>query len=333
MKVEVIEDSLLPQAIIPEWEALLPKSPFPNPFLTPTWNEIWMRHFGKDLQIKVILLRETGGGLVGLGTFAEFHGNGRNKLKLLGSTDVYDYRDILIDGDRGDETLGQFARIFAEGPWTEIELSGISEFSPTIRLLPPILRLFHFQVTEVVEEVSVYLNLPPTWEEFLARLDSKDRHELRRKMRRLEREASFEISDTGEGSSLAERMEVFLDLHRKSRKDKAEFMTPAMESFFQEIAERFQKKGWLTLPLLRVEGKEVAAFFSFWFQGTEYVYNSGYDPEFGRWSPGIVLAARCIGRAIERGDSRFHFLRGREDYKYHLGGKEEKIYQIRAVRK
>jgi hypothetical protein len=73
-------------------------------------------------------------------------------------------------------------------------------------------------------------------------------------------------------------------------------------------------------------------YFSFRYQGVEYVYNSGYDPEYGRLSPGIVLAADCIRRAMERGMTVFHFLRGQEDYKYRLGGKEEKIYQIQAVK-
>jgi CelD/BcsL family acetyltransferase involved in cellulose biosynthesis len=81
---------------------------------------------------------------------------------------------------------------------------------------------------------------------------------------------------------------------------------------------------------LKLAGKEAAAFFSFDFAGTEYVYNSGYDPDFARFSPGIVLAAYCIRQAVEKGKTGFNFLRGREDYKYHLGGREEKIYRIRV---
>ena len=127
-------------------------------------------------------------------------------------------------------------------------------------------------------------------------------------------------------------MDAFFVLHRKSRKDKAEFMTPNMEGYFRDVALGFQEKGWLSLPFLRAEGKDTAAYFSFRYQGVEYVYNSGYDPEYARLSPGIVLAADCIRRAMERGMSVFHFLRGQEGYKYRLGGKEEKIYQIKAVK-
>ena len=110
-------------------------------------------------------------------------------------------------------------------------------------------------------------------------------------------------------------------------------MTPLMETYFREIAHRFRERGWLSLPFLRVEGRDIAAYFSFRYRGIEYVYNSGYDPEYSRLSPGIFLAAHCIGQAIGRKLKVFHFLRGQEDYKYRLGGKEEKIYRIKAVKR
>jgi CelD/BcsL family acetyltransferase involved in cellulose biosynthesis len=211
-----------------------------------------------------------------------------------------------------------------------MELNGVSEFSPTLQFLPPQMHLSGFHVAQEAEEVALYLDLPQTWEAFLETLSGKDRHELRRKIRRLENEVVLELRRAEGGSSLRADMEIFFDLHRKSRKDKAEFMTPEMEAFFQEIAARFQERGWLSLSFLKLAGKEVATFLSFDFSGTEYVYNSGYDPDFSRFSPGIVLAAYCIRRAIEKGKAGFNFLRGREDYKYHLGGKEEKIYRIRV---
>jgi CelD/BcsL family acetyltransferase involved in cellulose biosynthesis len=69
-------------------------------------------------------------------------------------------------------------------------------------------------------------------------------------------------------------------------------------------------EGWLNLSFLKFAGKEIAAYFSFDFEETEYVYNSGYDPQFRRFSPGIILAAQCIRRAIEKRMVRFNFLRG-----------------------
>jgi CelD/BcsL family acetyltransferase involved in cellulose biosynthesis len=332
MGVEIIAGNPFPENLLSLWGALLEKSPFQNPFLTPLWSHLWLRHFGRGLEVKTLLSRSSGGDPIGLGVFWNSgETGGKKRLSLLGSMDVWDYRDLILPAGKEEEALGVFARFWGEGPWEALEFSGISEFSVTLRYLPDHLRACGFQVTQKIQEVSVYLDLPRGWDDFLAELDSKDRHELRRKMRRLERESSFEIGEEQEGN-LDERMDAFFNLYRKSRKDKAEFMTPKMEEYFREIALRFREKGWLSLPFIRAGGKDAAAYFSFRYQGVEYVYNSGYDPEYARLSPGIILAAGCIRRAMERGTTIFHFLRGQEGYKYHLGGKEERIYQIEAVK-
>jgi len=327
---EILEGNPLPGRLVPLWEDLLRASGFRNPFLTPLWNETWMKHFGGALRVKAFLLRPDGGAPLGLGVFSA-SGEKGERLSLLGSADVWDYRDFILSAGREEEALSAWARAFAEGPWREVQMSGISEFSPTLRFLPAALRGLGFQVTEAVEEISVYLKLPRTWDAFLNQLNSKDRHELRRKMRRLEREGLFQVLE-GQGDGLVRRMDAFLELHRRSRRDKAEFMNPEMEAYFRSVADRFQEKGWLSLPFLRVEEKDVAGYFSFRYGDVEYVYNSGYDPEYSRLSPGIVLAGHCIRRAIEQGMSVFHFLRGQEEYKYRLGGLEEKIFRIEATK-
>ena len=332
MGVEVFDGNPFPDDVLSAWEALLRKCSFRNPFLTPLWSQLWLSHFGRNMEVKSFLPRSSGGDPIGLGVFSVSRKEGGKRgLTLLGSLDVWDYRDLVLPRGKEEEALSLLARFWSEGPWAELEFSGISEFSPTLRFLPAILGSCGFQVTQTVQEISVYLGLPPSWDDFLAGLDSKDRHELRRKIRRLEREPSLEIGE-GQGADLAARMDSFLDLHRKSRKDKAEFMTPEMEAYFREMARRLEKEGWLSLPYLRVGGKEIGAYFSFRYEGVEYVYNSGYDTEYARLSPGIVLAAGCIRRAMEKGMKVFHFLRGQEDYKYRLGGREEKIYQIQAVK-
>ncbi len=331
MTIELREETSFSGDLKEEWEKLITASPFQNPFLTPTWSENWLRHFGQSFKTRVLVFRNQDRNLVALGTFIapgrEEEGGG---LSLMGSSDVWDYRDLIILPGWEEQVCGSLAGYFSDGPWKHLELRGISEFSPTSRFLPSCMQSHAFSIEQEVEEVAVYLDLPNGWEAFLEGLNSKDRHELRRKMRRLEKETTFSLSKVEDPLVLSRKMEIFFDLHRKSRKDKAEFMTPEMKSYFTEIAARFQEKGWLSLTFLEIEGKEVATFFSFEFAATEYVYNSGYDPEFSRFSPGIVLAALCIRQAIERKMVRFNFLRGREKYKYRLGGKEEKIYRIRV---
>jgi len=43
--VEIIEGNPPPEKLLPIWEALLQESRFTNPFLTPVWNQLWLKHF------------------------------------------------------------------------------------------------------------------------------------------------------------------------------------------------------------------------------------------------------------------------------------------------
>lgn len=333
MNIELWENTLPWEKLENEWEALLAESNFQTPFLTPTWYKVWFNHFGNPLGLKVLLGNGEKGDLLGLGILREEQeGKAEKKISLLGNKDLWDYRDFLIRSGQEAEFFEKLANFFQESPWHILEFNGISEFSPTLKFLPPIMRAKGLLCYEEVEEVSLYLNLPSSWEEFLKNLKGKDRHELRRKIRRLRKERDFEIKKVA-SSSWKEEIELFFSLHRKSGRDKAEFMNAQMESFFRELAAEFLKEGWLNLTFLKIKGKEAAVFFSFDFQGSEYLYNSGYDPDLGHFSPGIVLAAFSIEEAIQEGKKQFNFLRGREEYKYRLGGKEERIYRLRVEKR
>ncbi len=330
MNVEIIQGNPLTKRIDEEWKLILMKRPNPNPFLTPLWAKVWLKHFGETLERKVFLFRDDTGVLQGVGYFIESIREGKKGLTLLGSQDVWDYRDLVILPGREEEIFRKLAVLAKENDWGYIELNSIAESSSTVRFFPMAMESLGFRVTREVEETVINLSLPPAWEKFLEGLSAKDRHELRRKIRRIEREGSCERVRVTDLSSIEDKMGIFLDLHRKSRHDKSEFMSPPMESYFRDLAKGLLIEGWLDLSFLRFQGKEVAAFFSFDFEGTKYVYNSGYDPYFSWYSPGIVLSAYCIQDAIEKGMKSLNFLRGREDYKYHLGGREELNYFFRA---
>ena len=108
--------------------------------------------------------------------------------------------------------------------------------------------------------------------------------------------------------------------------DKAEFMTVKMESFFRSIVEAMAAARLLRLGVLKVDDLPMAAVMCFDYQGTIYLYNSGYDPRYSSLSVGILSKVLCIQDSIQRGRTRFDFLKGAEEYKYRLGGKEILLY-------
>ena len=312
------------------WQEILGKIPHRNPFLSPLWVDVWLKHFGRSLEPKILLFREEPEALHGIGHLLESVEGGKKGLTLLGSRDVWDYRDFIIQPGWEEKVFKSLSTFLHNDSFDFIELNGIAQSSPTAEIFPKAMESFGLRVSREMEEIIINLSLPGTWEKFLEALNAKDRHELRRKIRRIEKEGPCEVARDMDPSLLDEKMSLFLELHRKSRRDKSEFMTTEMEAYFRDLARELLKEEWLDLSFLRFQGKEIAAFFSFDFGETKFVYNSGYDPDFSWYSPGIVLAAYCIRGAIEKGMKGFNFLRGREDYKYHLGGREEANFRLRA---
>jgi CelD/BcsL family acetyltransferase involved in cellulose biosynthesis len=87
----------------------------------------------------------------------------------------------------------------------------------------------------------------------------------------------------------------------------------------------------LRLDLLEIGDHAVASTFSFQLENTFYLYNSAYEPEAARLSPGLVLVARLVQRSIEEGLHWFDFLRGPERYKYQLGAQALPLNNVRIL--
>jgi CelD/BcsL family acetyltransferase involved in cellulose biosynthesis len=135
---------------------------------------------------------------------------------------------------------------------------------------------------EVWSSGDAVLPLDRGWDDYLARLESKHRHELRRKMRRLEREYPDAGVRTATRATLESDLETFVDMHRGAQGRKGHFMRAGIETFFRRVAHAFIESGWLRLDLLEVDGRALASTFSFELDGRFYLYNSAYEPEARR---------------------------------------------------
>jgi CelD/BcsL family acetyltransferase involved in cellulose biosynthesis len=79
------------------------------------------------------------------------------------------------------------------------------------------------------------------------------------------------------------------------------------------------RSGLARLYRLRIGGRVVGAFQGLSARGRTYAYLGGFDPDYAHESPGAILIGHAIGAAIREGGHEFHFLRGREPYKYDWG--------------
>nr|WP_281432301.1 GNAT family N-acetyltransferase [Desulfatitalea alkaliphila] len=179
-------------------------------------------------------------------------------------------------------------------------------------------------------DVTYEIELPASWDDYLQQLNGKQRHEVRRKIRRLENEARFAYHRVPAEDDLESAVATFIDLFRRNRTDKAAFMTGSMPDFFKALMQRLDQEGMLRLQMLDVNDHPVAAVLCFDYQGVRYLYNSGYDAEHDHLSVGILSKVFGIRSAIALGCRRFDFLRGAEIYKKRTGGKEIGLHRCRG---
>jgi hypothetical protein len=105
------------------------------------------------------------------------------------------------------------------------------------------------------------LELPASWDAYLERLPGKDRHELRRKIRKLERELpGTSVRSHAAAEGWDDALTAFLQLHRLSKAGKARFMDERMEAFFRDATHALAARGWARLWFLDWDGAAVASF-------------------------------------------------------------------------
>ena len=246
--------------------------------------------------------------------------------RFLGLEDVCDYQDIIVR--RGAETAVMAAVI----TWLRgrgVTCIALRSLRPDALALRGARTLAADQALDVKiasREAAYQASLPLHWEDYLMRLDGKQRHEVRRKMRRLQSRGPFTYRLSTADDDLQKDIKTFLRLFRLNRADKADFMNPVMTACFRELIHRLAQAKMLSLYLLEVEGTPAAGVLCVDYQGVRYLYNSGYDARFQSLSVGVLAKVLSIQKGIEAGCRRYDFLKGAEAYKRRLGGREVKLY-------
>jgi CelD/BcsL family acetyltransferase involved in cellulose biosynthesis len=311
------------QEIREEWEELLSICPVNTLYLTPEWQEVWWDTFGDGKQMAGFYVRKP----EGMMAIAPLARQG-NTISLLGNTETFDYNDFMVRPGYEPAFFTKLLKCLEKGSVDTLELYSLMETSPTLAHLPELARQRGYTVEVTEEDVSPGLDLPSTWDEYLAGLSKKDRHELRRKFRRLESVEGWRWYGLYDAGQVTAKLDDFLELMRLSDSEKLEYMTPQRERFFRRITRLTAELGIIKLFFMEIDQRPVAASLCFDYGPSRLLYNSGYNPEYSYYSVGLLLNALCLRDAIEQGKSYFDFLRGPEPYKYHLGGKNHILYQM-----
>jgi CelD/BcsL family acetyltransferase involved in cellulose biosynthesis len=319
--------SRLEDVPLSEWEALHAAQERPSPFLSPRFLLPWRRAFGQGCEVRVARLASPGRPAEAL-LFLCRCGDGG--WTFLGGEQVADYLDALVAPGREETFWGEFlSRGLSSLGGGPLRLPGLADGTPALSVVPRVCARLGLPCTVEEMDRAPWIDLPGTFEGYIGQLGKKERHELRRKMRRaaeLLPGLAYRVTRTPE--ELSRDIPSFVDLHRKSHPGKERFMDERMESFFREVASGFHAEGRLRLAFLSFDGGDAASVFQFRAGRSLMLYNSGYDPAHRAANPGLVLIARCIEDAVAEGGEEYDFLRGTERYKYDLGGVDRVVHLL-----
>ena len=160
------------------------------------------------------------------------------------------------------------------------------------------------------EDVCPVVTLPEgvDMEDYLATLGKKERHEIRRKVRRAEAVGEIRLERVDRSAGRPR------DVHRPApealgRRRPVPADTPGGEQsrvFFRRLFELFGPDGPLRLTFLSVGGRRIAAGIHFETADGYLYYNAGVDPDARDLSPGVLMvyALRRAGPRDRRPPAR-----------------------------
>ena len=309
------------------WRQLLTNCANNDIFITPQWQSAWWQVFGRDYELQLISVYD-GQELVGIAPLKRHEG----VLSFIGSPDVCDYMDFIAVKEKEDYVFSQLLEYLEKTAWRSLELDSLLPGSLALRYFVPLAKQKGYRVEIKQTNVSPHLLLPQNWEDYLALLKTKDRHELRRKLRRLEQTQSVNYSTIVEKDLIPLAMDTFFKLFQLSNTEKANFMTDKKREFFTTMVSSLAEQGNVRLSFLEINGVRTGTTLCFDYNNDIYLYNSAYDPAYSSLSVSLLLKVFNIRDAVEHGKKRFDFLSGDEPYKYDLGGHDVPLYQCLITR-
>jgi len=302
MRLQVHQDI---EALSGPWRDLAQSVPSATPFQTWEWHQTWFKHYGRSKTPYIVAAYE-GQDLVALYPLARK----RHLWHVLRSSGSgpSDYLQPLIRPGYEEAAEQTFADHLLTG--TKAGLVDLHQ------LRDDLTNLALAEEVEIEQGTCLVLDLPKTYDEYLATLGKSLRYDVRKLDKSLFKEGKATIEPVTM-DNIGQGLDILFEQHKKRWRKRGlpgAFLGRA-QTFHHDWGRQAIQQGWLWLSILRYEGQPIGAIYAMTFGDSVFFYQAGFDPSHSAISPGTLLVAGTIRRAIEEGKAHFDFLRGDEPYK------------------
>ena len=311
-----------------DWEQLLRTVPGHSLFLTWEWLYIWTKHYLGDSRLRILLMLDDQERLVGIAPFYLRTTRAQGliplrELRFLGSETVYSsYLDVIANEKQKRVVLqGLYRYLFngTQGDWDILTFPEVPAESSTIDIWSD---LFD-EAGKVGEIVSTtccpVIRLPGDVETYRAGLGRSRRYTLQRKMKCLQGAGRIEYSRATKPAEVGAALDSLIALHQQrwsTGSHAGVFASERTKRFHREIVQALSERGLVSIDLLKLDDRPLAAIYGFIYQGIYYFYLPGFDPAvLSKASPGLLLLSHRIEQAICDGEHTVDLLQGPQQYK------------------
>ncbi len=321
---DLITDLAELEELSPEWTELWNRCPGATPFQRPEWVLSWTQAFRPSV-LRVIAVRQDTK-LVGLAPLFLYRSGTERILAPLAAS-VSDYLDWLVDPADSAAILDcVFAGLNSLGQsWDRLDMTDLPGTSALLKGA-----LDDWSWERGVETACPVLRLAPAVKSVEEMLSAKQRHNLRTARHRIERAGQGRI-ELATRDTLAEFLAALMRLHamRWNRCGTPGMLAGKLVQEFHRMATQgLLERNVLRLYGLRFQNELIATLYALAEREVVYCYLQGFEPAYGKFSPGAQIVAAVIDDALREGKKEVDFLRGREAYKYSWGARDQETYRL-----
>jgi CelD/BcsL family acetyltransferase involved in cellulose biosynthesis len=260
-----------------------------------------------------------------------------NVLRWLGSGEVCtDHLSLICRPENRQKVAVAVANELTANrdDWDRIDLSAVDANDPAVAELVTAFEERDCVVSRHAADSCWVLELPPSWDEYLASISKSHRKQLRQLERRVLESERARWHQVVTAEELAAAWNILVDLHQRRRQSLGEpgcFASPLFHDFHREVTERLLARGQLRMSWLALDGWPAAAEYQLADASATYAYQGGVDPERLSEEPGRLSTIFYLRAAMTEGHSRIDFLRGDEPYKAHWRAAPQPTFDYRII--
>jgi CelD/BcsL family acetyltransferase involved in cellulose biosynthesis len=345
MRVEQVESLEAAAPLAGAWNSLAQGVPFRS----WEWLSCWWRHYGHGHELYTLAVFDDAGELAGVAPWYRDGSGSARVVRFLGTGDVCsEYLSVLCRPGQDMLVAETLAAALTGGnaihrrrsheasppAWDLLELTAVDARDAAVLGLTQALAERGCWLHRRLGPACWRVELPPTWDAYLALLSKSHRKQVRRLERHVLDTGRARLFTVHSPHDLAQGLDILYDLHQRRHNRPQQpgcFADERFAAFHREVAGMLLESGRLRLHWLELGGRPVAAEYHVSGGDAIYAYQSGVEPGALAEEPGRLAAIATLKLAIAQGYRAFDFLRGDEPYKAHWRAKPRETFELRTA--